>query len=263
MKMVAISLGTECVKSPPCSFCYQAQSEPVKFEKYAFKAHNIITNLVDKLWRKEEVTFCFEYSGLNLSAIGDKSSWTWRSSDSPERGSLPHYTMTTMHFLITPILAGYLKRWGIEAVALSYDREHVPDGQLPGYIKRVKILQDEGIKVSCNYLFGLDKRLPPTELMRTVDQLNILALKPTDWYTPEIGELLKEFITVSNSIVPTVTDNCLGVLLGNTDKCHRGEDFIHVMPDGTITDCCFKQMCSIYKENTDVVNLSASRSLLS
>jgi len=35
--------------------------------------------------------------------------------------------------------------------------------------------------------------------------------------------------------------------LGFIDECKRGKDFIHIGPDGTAEECCFKNDCFLYE----------------
>ena len=52
--------------------------------------------------------------------------------------------------------------------------------------------------------------------------------------------------------VPVALDNCLGVMLGYTEDCKAGREFIHVNSDATITPCCFKDWCFLYSDEFEV-----------
>lgn len=73
-------------------------------------------------------------------------------------------------------------------------------------------------------------------------------MKPTKRMNQEEANELKASIFFLNGIAPVAVDNCLGVQLGYTDKCHRGKDFVHIMPSGEILDCSFQRSCFLYTQ---------------
>lgn len=246
MKVITISMSSECVKDPPCPFCYQKDSK-ISYNKYNWDTNNKIRELVDEgKWKGSEVTFCFEYNGYNLTMIEDSWRYSFRCSGG-RPGPKPLFTMTTMPEVITPNLAGYIKNNSpIKAVALSYDSAKV--SSLESYLEKVEILHGLGFKVSCNFLLEQGFKFPGTKLTSKIDQLNLLSLKPTGELSKDLLGKVEDFITLTNSICPVAVDNCLAIQLGKDTKCHRGEDFIHILPDGSITDCCFKEKCFLYKQ---------------
>lgn len=245
MKVITISMSSKCLKTPPCSFCFQKDQE-VQDDKYQWNTVAKVEKLVDEgKWRKDEVTFCWEYNGYNLSMVENSWHYTFRGHGGrPDPGT--HFTMTTYPDVVTPIFAGYLKSMGIEAVALSYDSAKVK--YLDEYTRKVKILKEAGLKVSCNQLLEKIQGIStPKEIVELVDQVNLLSMKPTGKLNSIELTLVRLHIESLKRFVPVTLDNCLGVQLGYTDKCHRGEDFLHILSDGTIVDCCFREKCFLYK----------------
>ena len=244
-KVITISMSNECIKEPPCPFCYQ-KDQKVEYDRYNFGLYDKIRSLVDEgKWKGSEVTFCFEYNGYNLTKVEDHWMYSFRCKGG-RPGPRPHFTMTTMPEVITPNLAGYIKnRSPIEALALSYDSAKVPS--LEFYLEKVEILHTLSFKVSCNFLLEEGFRFPGTELTSRIDQLNLLSLKPTGELSKNLLEKVEDYITLTNSVCPVAVDNCLAIQLGKDTKCHRGEDFIHILPDSTIADCCFKEKCFLYQ----------------
>lgn len=244
MKVITISMSSKCLKDPPCAFCFQTH-QTIAYNAYKFEASEKIRRLVDEgAWINEPITICWEYNGYNLTDVES----TWRYSFRGE-GGRPNpgrsVTMTTYPDVVTPTFTGFVASKGIEAVALSFDSAKVPN--LDYYVERVRYLKAVGLKVSCNWLLERIQGIyTPQEVVENVDQINILSMKPNKPLSTSELTLVRLQIEALKPHVPVAVDNCLAVQLGFDDKCHRGEDFLHVLSNGTITDCCFKEMCYLY-----------------
>lgn len=230
MKLISVSMGDDCIKNPRCSFCY-LRNENRDFKKWG------VLNRIPSFADNKEVIISFEYNGYNLGLILTQYF----------RCSNHILTITTMPQVITDVLCGALKSHNISAISLSYDSEKVNNDS--GYIEKINIIKDNNMKACCNYLI---EKIPTNinpQILKSIDQLNLLILKPTGKLTDKELRIIELEIEYYKSILPVAVDNCLGVQLGFIDECKRGKDFIHICPDGTVEDCCFKKDCYLYDTN--------------
>lgn len=239
-------MSSDCIKNPPCYFCFQKDQRTRK-DQYNFPSDNKLQHLIRETWKGEEITVCYEYSGYYLADIDHTWYYERWKDEKPE----VVFTMTTMPEAVTAQFIGYVKNNSpIRAIALSYDSEKCSK-PFDWYYK-ANLLKEAGFKVSCNYLlepYRVGIYLTGN-MLNSMDQLNLLSYKPTG-EIPYVNRFtLKLNIEELKPRIPIALDNCLGYQLGYTDKCHKGEDFIHVLPDGTITDCCFKEKCYLYEKQT-------------
>jgi len=251
MKMIAISASSECIKEPRCYFCY-AKTRSHKYNGWG------ITNTLDEIYRKHikecgvehdniyhggdsvtPLTVCIEYSGYNLG-IMDCIYYI--------KPPFVVKTMTTMPQVVTPIFAGYIASCGIEAVSLSYDNEKVEHPSEWAY--KAIILKDAGIPhISCNYLLAPRMSLEiPEVILNEATQINFLSFKPNGKLVEPLLETLQNAIALYQGILPVATDNCLAVQLGNVDSCMAGEEFVHILPDGEVVDCCYEDSCYLWSK---------------
>jgi len=236
MKLIAISLSNNCIKKPRCKFCYLKD----KKENYDFwKLENSIRGAIEK---HKPDTICFEYNGINLDILLDP--W-WNYTQSIKKKI--NLTMTTMPQVITDTFCGCIKSHGIEAISLSYDSEKIKD-QIE-WVDKAQIIKKYEIKLACNFLIEKIPMNIPAGILKFSDQLNLLTLKPPGKIKDKSLEILKMEIEQYKSILSVAVDNCLGIQLGLTKECGAGTDFIHINPDGTTDDCCFKEKCFFYKDN--------------
>jgi hypothetical protein len=232
VKLIAISLSSNCVKSPRCSFCYNLGKNIIE-NTYAIR-----WTVYDFLKDNKNATLSFEYSGYNLGVI---DSWEFDKSNDK--------TMTTMPMLITPILCGYAKEKGISAISISYDNEKVKS--INDWIIAGAIVKQSGLKLSCNYLITEIPFDIPNEILDLSDQVNLLILKPNGKISDKQLKILRLKIELYRRIKPITVDNCLGVQLGFIYKCMAGIDFIHITPDGKLENCCFKENCYLYNKELE------------
>jgi len=232
MKLIAVSLSSECIKEPRCSFCYQREYVPY-YEYHLLQLLDMLTETYPK------ATISFEYSGYNLSLILTTPSDLYMCNAVK--------TMTTMPQAVTPIFCGAIAKHGISAVALSYDSEKVP--KVEEWVEKAEMIKHAGMKLSCNFLLESTTRIPvvPREILDTADQLNLLALKPTG--KVENIEGVNLLIEYCKNFLPVAVDNCLGYQLGYTSNCGAGKEFCHVMSNGDVLDCCFQSDCFIWLKN--------------
>jgi len=230
MKMIAVSLSSECIKNPRCSFCYQGK------ENIYYKRFWLSTN-VDALIRAfPEATVSLEYNGYNLGFLLMSSGWYPKE--------VANLTMTTMPQAVTPVFCGAIAKRYVSAVALSYDSEKV--SSVGEWLEKAIMIKQAGMKLSCNFLLESTTKIPevPLEILNNADQLNLLALKPTGKIDNIEGvNLLVEYC---KNFLPVAVDNCLGYQLGYTDYCNAGKEFCHVRPDGVVMDCCFQGDCFLW-----------------
>jgi hypothetical protein len=226
IKSIVVQLGYKCNKEKRCSFCYN-KDKISKFEKW---------NIYDSLKKNnsEDATICFEYSGFNLNFI----------LEGIHSVKYKELTMTTNHWNITDTFCSAMKVSGIKAISLSYDSEKVSD--FKEWVKKAKIIKKYDIKVSCNFLIENFPIVIPKEVMDVSDQINLLIKKPTGEITNEQKNMIKVFLLSIKKIV--VVDACLAVQLGNKKHCGLRKEFIHIKPDGTIDDCCYKNDCFLYNK---------------
>jgi len=226
MKLISVSMGDECIKNPRCSFCY------LRDKHREFKYWKIVAQLDN--FEDNVCVVSFEYNGHNLGLILSDICCSYSK-----------LTMTTMPQVITNTLCGALKVHNITAISLSYDSEKVENDA--DYIEKINIIKSNGIKACCNFLI---EKIPTNinpDILKSIDQLNLLTLKPTGKLTGKELKIIELEIEYYKSILPVAVDNCLGVQLGFIDDCKRGKDFIHISPDGTVEECCFKNDCFLYK----------------
>lgn len=236
MKTISISLSNKCVKTPKCSFCYQDHNQE-SFDRYDIKS-TLRDIRDDKLDSQDEITIAFEYNGFNIQFI---------STNLPFFNMDVTKTVTTMPETINDIVTGHFKNNGVKSIALSYDSEKV--GSPDDWLKKGIIVREGRLHLSCNYLIEEIPFEIPKSVMRLSDQVNLLSLKPNNKLNNQEKGFIEKYLNKikSYSTEPTL-DNSLGVQLGYEDKCKKGEEFVHVKPDGTTEDCCFKNQCLLYEE---------------
>jgi len=228
MKMIAISLSSECVQQPRCTFCYQGK----EYIGYGwFNLWNAISSMSRAF---PGATLAFEYNGHNLGML---------LMHFTNYGNSP-VTITTMPSVVTKTFCGAVAKHGVSAIALSYDSQKVK--KVGDWISKARMIKKAGMKVSCNFLLEYPDGVPeiPREMLQTADQLNLLALKPTG--RVKNRKALGVLIEYCKGFLPVALDNCLGYQLGYTKHCGAGVDFCHIRPDGKVVDCCFEKDCYIW-----------------
>ncbi len=238
IKLIAVSLSNECIGD--CSFCLRNKKDIKTEEMDKWDLYNKLIEITDN---NPNCTICFEYGGYGLSKIVDGYTL---SVDIIK-------TITTMPAGVTPIFAGMIKSIGISGVALSYDDEKCSSPQ--EWVDKANILKDAGLPTSCNYLMTQNVPTIPDDLiMENSDQINLLCLKPNGQLSiNKLNEIAKFILTKPMNIA---LDNCLAVQLGFKKECGAGTEFIHIMPDGTILDCCFGDECYLHKSGSQIYNSS-------
>jgi hypothetical protein len=249
LKMIAVEMSDQCIMKPKCPFCYVDDIQKLKKrsdDEYFKSWRYVIGNIIKKSGTPEnEITVCLEYNGYEIGEIRD----LWMIPRET------HVTMTTMPMVVSDIFAGFISK-RIEAVALSYDEFKCRTIEI--WAEKALILKKHGLKVSCNYLLtdialqellmhSINEKPSAIEsILKTTEQLNLLSLKPTEEYEDSIKKALIIVIERLKSQLPVTLDNCLGVQLGYTDKCHAGDEFIHLLSDGTPVLCCFQEKCYLW-----------------
>jgi len=227
MKLIAISLSSECIQQPRCSFCYQ-KKEHITYDWFA------LWNAVDNMTKAfPEATLSFEYNGYNLGFI----LMHFRNYK-----NLP-VTITTMPSAVSKTFCGAVAEHGVSAIALSYDSQKVR--VVDEWLEKAILIKEAGMKVSCNFLLE-DLRHPivPLEVLKNADQLNLLVLKPTGRIRNK--RIIEVLIEYCKNFLPVAVDNCLGYQLGYARYCGAGKEFCHMRPDGRVVDCCFQKDCYLW-----------------
>lgn len=248
LKMISVEISEQCIMEPNCPFCYVKDIQKLKtadgyLNSWKWKIGGIIEK---SRTPPNEITVCIEYNGYNIREIRD-------AFFIPKE---THVTMTTMPMIVSDTFAGFIKAQRIEAIALSYD-EFKCESPMQ-WAEKAEILRKHGFKVSCNYLltknglqhlfmhFNNDEPSFIEPIIRATDQLNLLSMKPTGAYDDITLKALAISIQKLQTELPTTLDNCLGVQLGYTNKCHAGDEFIHLLSDGTVVSCCFQDKCFLW-----------------
>ncbi len=230
MKMITVSLSWECAKDPPCSFCYQ------KVGAVTGDTWEIYYTLQQLLDEHPKATVCFEYSGYNLLHVFRHVPWQKYT-----------FTMTTMPELVTDVFCGAIKHAGISALAISYDSEKCRTAD--EWLAAAHQAHDADLKVSCNYLMEHFPPQVPDTIATMAHQVNLLVMKPTGKLNKmECAMVNMEIERLKANHTSVAVDNCLGVQLGYAEKCKPGVDFVHVMPDGSVEPCCFKERCFLWEK---------------
>ena len=248
--LISVTLSYDCIKRPRCSFCFlnfEGCISKLKHEKIDFGKYDLCNEITKIEAQSENVTVCFEYNGYGLSKIEYLTSM---------KREIMQYTMTTMPQTIdNDIICSFLKSIGIEAIALSFDSSKVPFDEntktynTENWVEAAHKIKEAGMKLSCNYLIEPKIGLRvPDEVLKLSDQVNLLSFKPFGKLTEGGKENLQAAILYLNTIKPIVVDNCLGVQLGYIKDCRKGQDFVHIYPNGKVMDCCFQEKCYLYKE---------------
>ena len=233
MKMITVSLSWECAKDPPCSFCYQ-KAGAVTGDTW--EIYHTLQRLLDE---HPKATVCFEYSGYNLLHLFRHVPW---------KSHRYIFTMTTMPQLCTEVFCGAVKATGISALAISYDSEKCKSAD--EWMEAGHHAHDAGLKVACNYLIEHFPPQVPDTIATMAHQVNLLVMKPTGKLNKmECAMVTMEIERLKANHVSVAVDNCLGVQLGFVKKCKPGVDFVHVMPDGNVEPCCFKERCFLWEKN--------------
>lgn len=228
VESVAISMGYRCTQTPRCSFCYEAGKKPGREDMYA---------VMRAAQKYPNATWCFEYSGYNLRWLRK----FWRYGTQPDVR-----TVTTMPSAVNKNLGAYFAGCGISAVALSYDREKCADPE--EWVVAADLLRASGLRVSCNYLLD-GGFFPILNFYGHVDQVNLLSRKPDGRLSPAMRKYVEILVLgLKNVGLPVALDNCLGVQLGHTDRCHQNTRFVHVRPDGSVVGCSFGDQCYLNSE---------------
>jgi hypothetical protein len=239
LKSISVSLGYDCIKNPRCSFCYaKDRVVPDGFEPWTWRQARNIAETINK-YVTPETTICWEYSGTNLRILLE---YDW----DPVPFNCP-MTMTTMKEAVTPVFCEAMKKFGISAISLSYDKEKVKDtADLTDWCRAADMIREVGMKVGCNFLIEDPIVEIPFSVLSKVEQVNLLTLKPTGKLRPKVLNIVNLIIEQFKSMVTVTTDNCLGVQLGLMKSCRRGIDFIHITSNGEVEECCFKDKCYLY-----------------
>jgi hypothetical protein len=252
LKLIAMELSSRCIMQPRCPFCYLKGVKCGDDSRYepTWAMHKIVGERLKQNNIAPLITVCLEYNGYNLDYLRH----IWMNSNQPTE-----YTMTTMPMVVTDVFAGFIANHNIKAVALSYDEYKLSGPEQPEqWAKKAQILKNHSLKVSCNYLltditmnelfrsFNNDEPAPIGPIIDTADQINLLSLKPTGEYDDTDKKAIYGAIESLKRVMPVAVDNCLGIQLGYTSKCHAGDEFIHIMADGTIKSCCFEDKCVFY-----------------
>jgi hypothetical protein len=234
--------------SPKCPFCYVDDIQKLKTKTGYFNSWKwAIEGIIEKSKAKpEDVTVCIEYSGYNIRKIRDMFFIPAKT----------HVTMTTMPSIVSDVFAGFIKSNRVESVGLSYDEFKATPTE---WAQKAEILRKHNLKVSCNYLltnnglqhlFSHFNNAEPSyiePIIAKTDQLNLLSMKPTGAYDDVILKAIAASIGKLKERIPVTLDNCLGVQLGYTNKCHAGDEFMHLLSDGTVVSCCFRDKCFLWK----------------
>ena len=174
MKLISVNLSNNCIKDPKCSFCYLNGKDEKKSHYW-----NIYSSI--EKYKNENPTICFEYNGYNLGVL-------FKLCDLLK--TYP-FTMTTMPQVITPVFCSAMKSCGIEAISISFDSEKVIMPSINEWTLRANIARNAGLKVGCNYLIEGFPFFMPKSILESIDQLNILSLKPTGQYTEKELRLIE------------------------------------------------------------------------
>lgn len=242
MKLIAVSLSSNCIKEPRCSFCYQNKEHIIVD---SFSINDAIRKLREVY---PEATVSFEYSGYNLGYI----LMDFNPISYSEKKPKANITMTTMPQAVTPVFCSAVAKEGITAIALSYDSEKVSCPK--EWVEKARMIKKQGMKVSCNFLLEFPDKVSevPKVILKTADQLNLLALKPDGKVKNKTA--IEVLINYCKGYLPVALDNCLAYQLGYAKDCRAGIDFCHVRPDGKIVDCCFQGDCFLWlKKNAESI----------
>ena len=220
IKLVAVSLSSQCIKKPKCSFCYNNGGGISAFDKWR------VGEKIDDL---SPQVVCLEYSGYNLGFLDLLRS----------RGHI--LTMTTMPQLVTTPFCKLIKANGVSALSISYDSEKVKS--VEEWVAVAMIAKNCQLKVGCNFLIEEVPFQVPKEILATAHQLNLLVLKPYGKLDPYSLDYVKLEIERCKSFLPVAVDNCLGYQLDLIKQCKAGIDFVHINPDGSVQPCCFMDKC--------------------
>jgi hypothetical protein len=237
LKMIAVSLSNKCIREPRCEFCY-AKNEP-KRDDWQLK-----WKIRDLVKENPNATVCFEYNGYGIRTIFDLSRYYCNDHT---------MTMTTMPECINAGFVGAMKNNGISAISLSFSGDYWLDPkryakELCEWEDAAKIIVSAGLPVACNYLIAKIPFRVPVMILEHAAQLNLLTLKPHSGYNESELDFIKGKIEHYKFALKVATDSCLGVQLGYLDKCKPNEDFVHVMPNGDVSGCCFGNMCYMWSK---------------
>lgn len=231
MKLISISLSSNCIKEPRCSFCYN------QAKHYRYNGYNISNSLSNIQKKYPKVEIAIEYSGLHLDY-------------QLHYGIEQNFTLTTMPQIITETFVKCIKGCGCKAISLSFDSQKC---SIDEWIAKAKIVTSFGLPVSCNYLIEHIPMNIPSKLLKNCDQLNLLTMKPTGKLSDKELKIIKLEILSLQRNYKVVVDNCLGVQLGYIKECKAGKDFIHILPNGNIEPCSFSSQCFLWKKQIEYV----------
>lgn len=224
--MISISLSSECIRNPRCSFCYIEHE--CKFDVRAIRNSilNAKSNLLDL------GVYGFEYSGYNLISI----------SRILEGINTTNVSITTTPDLIDDNILGSNV---IDNVALSYNSEV----DIDKWIAAARSILSSGKYLSCNYLVQNIPMNVPRGIIKYSNQLNILTLKPTGVIDDHVLPMLWLELAIVSKHIELCIDNCLAMQMELANECHMGTEFIHILPDGRVIDCSFGGKCNYYVES--------------
>lgn len=231
VKLVSISLSSNCIKKPRCSFCYN-RDKHYKYDPYSIWSS---LNNIQKQYKKVEIAI--EYSGLHLDYL-------FAHNEGQK------FVLTTMPQIITKTFVGAIKNCGCKAISLSFDSQKCP---MDEWIQKAKIANSFDLPISCNYLIEHIPMNVPNKLLKNCNQLNLLTMKPTGQLSEKELKIIALEILGLQKNYKVVMDNCLGVQLGYVKECKAGKDFIHILPDGTIEPCSFGNQCFLWKKQIEYV----------
>lgn len=228
MRLVSISLSDECKKPTRCSFCYLKKLNRI------FSPNAIFSSL-SKIQKEYGIieNICIEYNGYNIEILNLL------------KQKFSNISITTAPFLVGELFISHLHN--IKAVGLSYDSEKICTPN--EWSNAAKHIKNHNIKISCNYLIESIPMNIPNEILKYANQLNLLSRKPTGQLSDSHLKLLELQIEYYKSKIPIALDNCLAFQLSYIEECKRGKEFLHISPDGTIEDCCFKDKCYLYQDS--------------
>lgn len=231
VKLVSISLSSNCIKELRCSFCYNRDKH------YKYDPYDIWSSLLNIQKTHKKTEMAIEYSGFHLDYL-------------LVHNSEEDFTLTTMPQLITDIFVNTIKHHGCKAISLSFDSQKCP---IDEWIQKAILIKSHNIPISCNFLIEHIPMNVPDKLLKNCDQLNLLTMKPTGKLSDKELKIIKLEILNLQRKYKVVVDNCLGVQLGYIKECKAGKDFIHILPDGTIEPCSFGNQCFLWKKQIEYV----------
>lgn len=236
-KMISIEYTYDCLKKPPCSFCYlrrertfhQLRSSPALFD-FGYLKEQFRT----KIQEAEQIAI-----GFNGIWISD---FLGLVSACREINPGVVINLTTCPDFITPGFSALLKKNRIGLVALSLDFEKC-DWKLENWLAASRLLKEKLIRVGANILMTDPMFSQISKVIKTVEPYcqQIHLLRPKFYRTKIQKEKRKRliFLLKQQYLGKLHVDQCFRFeLLGI--PCTRGKDFLAIHPNGSITPCTFE-----------------------